>query len=177
MIKEAKDILQNVLASRAPGLTVARSMAEEQRAIMARQWPLAALITNPGRFDDREAKTVRYPDAEAGLWKERYVRGKRILPILLRCWAEGEDETDALFSRILPAVPRRWEYDGFEGLIVIETEEHSDFDDNVNKLYLSVAEIQFSVPVALEEEIVPTFTSVEAEPVFTAQAGAEEDKV
>ena len=164
MIREVKDILQNVVALRIPGVMIARSMAEEQRAIMARQWPLVSLITNPGRFDDREAKTIRYPDAEAGIWKERYVRGKRILPLLLRCWAEGEDEADALFSRILPAVPRKWEYDGFEGLIVIETEEHSDFVDNVNKLYLSVAEIQFSVPVALEETVVPTFRAIEAEP-------------
>jgi hypothetical protein len=139
-------------------------MAEEQHAAMARQWPLVSLITNPGRFDDREAKTIRYPDAEAGIWKERYVRGKRIVPILVRCFAEGEDEADKLFSRILPAIPRKWEYDGFEGLIVIETEEHSDFADSVNKLYLSVAEIQFSVPVAMEETEVPTIKSVEAEP-------------
>jgi hypothetical protein len=40
-------------------------MAEEQRFIMARTWPLVSLVTNPGRFDDREAKTVRYPDAVA----------------------------------------------------------------------------------------------------------------
>ena len=164
MIKEVKDILRDVVSLRAPGVAVVRGMAEEQRAIMARQWPLVSLITNPGRFDDREAKTIRYPDAEAGIWKERYVRGKRILPVLLRCWAEGEDAADVLFSRILPAIPRKWEYDGFEGLIVIETEEHSDFVDSVNNLYLSVAEIQFSVPVALEETVVPTIKTAEAEP-------------
>jgi hypothetical protein len=164
MIKEAKDILQGVVEKRAPGVTVVRSMAEEQHAVMARQWPLVSLVTNPGRFDDREAKTIRYPDAEAGIWKERYVRGKRILPMLLRVWAEGEDAADALFSRILPAVPRKWEYDGFEGLAVINNEEHSDFVDSVSKLYLSVAEIEFSVPVALEETDVPTVKSVGAEP-------------
>jgi hypothetical protein len=164
MIKEAKDILQSVVLQRAPDVTVVRSMAEEQRSIMARTWPLVSLVTNPGRFDDRESKTIRYPDAEAGIWKERYVRGKRILPVLLRCWAEGEDAADALFSRILPAIPRKWEYDGFEGLIVIDTEEHSDFVDSVNNLYLSVAEIEFSVPVALEETDIPTIKSVEAEP-------------
>ena len=164
MIKEAKDILQAVVSNRAPGVAVARSMAEEQHGIMARRWPLVSLVTNPGRFDDREAKTVRYPDEEAGIWKERYVRGKRILPVLLRVWAEGEDAADALFSRILPAVPRKWEYDGFEGLIVIENEEHSDFVDSVNKLYLSVAEIEFSVQVALEETDVPTIKAADAEP-------------
>ena len=164
MIKEVKDILQAVVLQRVPGVTITRGMAEEQRAIMARTWPLVSLITNPGRFDDREAKTIRYPDGEAGIWKERYVRGKRILPVLLRCWAEGEDAADALFSRILPAIPRKWELDGFEGLVVIETEEHSDFVDSVNKLYLSVAEIQFSVPVALEETDVPTIKTVAAEP-------------
>lgn len=175
MIKEAKDLLQNVVASRAPDVTVARSMAEEQRAIMARQWPLVSLITNPGTFDDREAKTVRYADTEAQTFKQRYVRGKRALPILLRVWAEGEEAADELFSRILPAIPRRWEYDNFEGAVLIVAEEHSDFVDTVTQLYQSVAEIQFTVPVALEEEIVPTFRNVEAEPELAAQEGAEEE--
>jgi hypothetical protein len=164
MIKEAKDILRNVVLDRVPDVTIVRNMAEEQRAVMARQWPLVSLITNPGRFDDRESKTIRYPDEDAGVWKERYVRGRRILPMLLRCWAEGEDAADALVSRIIPAIPRKWELDGFEGLVVISNEEHSDFEDNMTKLYLSVVEIEFSVPVALEETDVPTVKAVEAEP-------------
>jgi hypothetical protein len=164
MIREAKDILQAVAAQRIPSATIVRSAADESRAIMARKWPLVSLITDPGRFDDREAKTVRYADKEAGLLKQRYVRGSRILPILLRCWAEGEDAADEVFSRILPAIPRKWEYDGFEGLIVINAEEHSDHTGNASKLYLSVAEIQFTVQVALEEETVPTFKVVDAEP-------------
>jgi hypothetical protein len=46
----------------------------------------------------------------------------------------------------------------------------------VSALYLSVAEIQFSVPVALEEEIVPTFQTVEAEPPeIDAQESAKEE--
>jgi hypothetical protein len=163
MIKEAKDLLEQVVRERIPGVFVVRSAAEESHSIMARELPLVSLVTNPGKFDDRESKTIRYPDEEAGIWKERYVRGRRIIPILLRCWAVGEDAADELFSRILPAIPRKWELDGFEGLIVIETEEHSDFVDNVNKLYLSVAEIQFSVPVAMEETDVPTIKSVNAE--------------
>jgi hypothetical protein len=164
MIKEAKDILAAAVSQRALGMRIVRSMAEESHAIMARQWPLVSLITNPGRFDDREAKTVRYPDGEAGIWKERYVRGKRILPVLLRCLAEGEDATDALFSRILPGIPRKWEYDGFEGSIVINGEEHTDATDNLNSLYLSIAEIEFSIQVAREEEEVPTINTVETEP-------------
>ena len=164
MIKEIKDLLQTTITARVPGVTIVRSIAEESRVIMARKWPLVSLITNPGRFDDREAKTIRYPDSEAGVWKERYVRGRRIVPILLRCFGRGENDADALLSRILPAIPRKWEYDGFEGLVVIEAEEHSDFTDSVNQLYLSVAEIQFSVPVALDETAVPTFRAIEAEP-------------
>jgi hypothetical protein len=164
MIREAKDVLQGIVETRIPEAAIVRSGADESRAIMARKWPLVSLITNPGRFDDREAKTVRYADAEAGVLKQRYVRGSRILPLLLRVWAEGEDEADRIFSRVIPAIPRKWELDGFEGLIVINHEEHSDFVDNVSKLYLSVAEIQFTVPVALDEEIVPTFTTVDAEP-------------
>jgi hypothetical protein len=39
MIKEAKDILESVVSRRVPGGTTVRSMAEEQRFIMARQWP------------------------------------------------------------------------------------------------------------------------------------------
>ena len=177
MIKEAKDILQNAVAARAPGVTIVRSMADESRAIMARQWPLVSLITNPGSFDDREAKIVRYADAEARTLKQRYVRGKRTLPILLRVWAEGEDAADELFSRIIPAIPRKWEYDNFEGTVLIVAEEHSDFEDSANKLYLSVVEIQFTAPVALDDEIVPTFQFVETEqPDFAAQEGAEEEE-
>ena len=163
MIKEAKDILQNAIAQRAPEIKIVRSIAEEQRAIMARQTPLVSLVTNPGRFDDREAKTVRYADVQNQTLKQRYVRGSRTLPVLIRLWAEGEDAADALFSRILPAVPRKWEYDNFEGTVLISAEEHSDFEDSANKLYLSVAEVQFTVPVALDEELVPTITSVEPE--------------
>jgi hypothetical protein len=163
LIREAKGVLQSVVESRAPAARVVRSIAEESRLIMARQWPLVSLITNPGRFDDRENRTIRYPDAEAGIWKERYIRGRRILPVLLRCWAEGEDAADELFSLIIPAIPRRWNYDGLEGLIVVDREEHSDFVDNVNKLYLSVAEIEFSVPVATAETAVPTIKIVDTE--------------
>jgi hypothetical protein len=163
MIKEAKDILQTVITQRAPEIKIVRSIAEEQRAIMARQTPLVSLITNPGRFDDREAKTVRYADVENQTLKQRYVRGSRTLPVLIRLWADGEDAADALFSRIIPAVPRKWEYDNFEGSVLISAEEHSDFADSVNNVYLSVAEIQFTVPVALDEELVPTIRSAEPE--------------
>ncbi|GHU01836.1 hypothetical protein FACS1894147_02460 [Spirochaetia bacterium] len=164
MIREAKDVLQSVVQTRVPEANIVRSVAEESRAIMARKWPLVTLVTNPGNFDDREAKTFRYADAEAGTLKQRYVRGSRILPILLRCWAEGEDAADEMFSRIIPAIPRKWEYDGFEGTILINHEEHSDFVDSVTKLFLSVAEIQFTVPVALDEEVVPTIKAVDSEP-------------
>jgi hypothetical protein len=161
LIRTAKDVLQAAVENRVQGATIVRSAAEESRAIMARKWPLVSLITSPGRFDDREAKTVRYADAEAGTLKQRYVRGSRILPIQLRCWAEGEDAADEVFSRILPAIPRKWMYDGFEGSIVINAEEHSDHTGNAAKMYLSVAEVQFTVPVALDEEIVPTIKIVE----------------
>jgi hypothetical protein len=168
MIKEIKDLLERVVAGRAPSITIVRSFKEEEHAIMARKWPLISLITNPGRFDDREARVFRYADVEAGTWKQRTVRGCRIVPILLRCWAEGEDAADALFSHIIPAIPRRWEYDGFEGFVLIGTEEHSDNSDNESALYLSVAEIQFRVDVALEEEIIPTIDQTEVEPGTSA---------
>ena len=141
MIKEIKDLLETVIIERIAGVTVVRSARDESRAFMSRQWPLVALITNPGRFDDREARTYRYADIEAGTWKQRSVRGSRIIPILMRCWAEGEEATDAVFSRIIPAIPRRWEYDGFEGFILINREEHTDHTDSVNDVYLSVTEI------------------------------------
>ena len=175
MIKEAKDILQNAVSPRAPGVAIVRSMAEEQRAVMARTVPLVSLITNPDSFDDREAKTYRCWDADAGTYLQRYVRGNRKLPVLLRVWAAGEEAADALFSRLLPAVPRKWEYNGFEGLVLIESGEHSDCADSVSNLYLPEAEIEFSVPASLEEEIVPAFQTAEAEPELAAQESAEEE--
>jgi hypothetical protein len=164
MIKAAKDVLEGAIGARVPEVTIARSAADETRAIMARRFPLAALITNPGKFDDRTAGTARYANTETNTLVQRYIRGSRILPILVRVWAEGEEEADEVFSRILPAIPRKWEYEGFEGLIVINAEEHSDHTGNTAKQYVSVAEVQFTVQVALDEETVPTFGTVTAEP-------------
>ncbi|MDR0708932.1 MAG: hypothetical protein LBF77_02565, partial [Spirochaetaceae bacterium] len=159
MIKEAKDLLEAVITARCPDAVTVRSALEESQALMDRKFPLVSLITNPGNFDDREAKTVKYFDEAEGMWKKRYVRGNRVLPILLRLWAEGEEAADRYFSRILPAIPRTWTYDNFEGLILINHEEHSDHTGNVAKRYLSVAEIQFTMAAAMEAELVPTFNT------------------
>jgi hypothetical protein len=156
MITEAKNILEQTVQKIFPGMLVVRSMADEQHAQAARKWPYVSLITNPGGFDDRKAKTVRYADVEAKTWKQRYVRGERWLPIQMRCWGEGEEAVDVIFSRLLPAIPRHWEYDGFEGSVLINGEEHSDIVGNKGLLYLSCAEIEFAVDVATGEEIVPT---------------------
>jgi hypothetical protein len=164
MIKAAKDALEAAIRARVPSVTIARSAADETRAIMARRFPLAALVTNPGRFDDRTAGTARYANTDTNTLVQRYVRGSRILPILVRVWAEGEEAADEVFSRIIPAIPRKWEYDGFEGLIVINAEDHSDHTGNTAKQYVSVAEAQFTVRVALDEETVPTFKTATAEP-------------
>jgi hypothetical protein len=164
MIKEAKDLLEAVVKERVPESVIVRSALDESQAIMARQFPLVSLITNPGGFDDREAKTVKYFDEKAGMWKKRYIRGNRVLPILLRLWAKDEEDADRYFSRILPAIPRTWEYDNFEGLVLIDHEEHSDHTGNVAKRYLSVAEIQFTMAAALEEDPVPTYEKIENDP-------------
>jgi hypothetical protein len=163
VITEIKAILQETVEERCPEVVVVRSKAAESEAIMGRKFPLVSLITNPGSFDDREAKTFRYYDEAEQQWKQRYIRGNRMVPILLRCWALGEEETDRLFSRILPAIPRKWRYDEFEGLVLIEGEEHSDYTDRASKLYVSVADIRFMVDVALEAEEVPTITETAIE--------------
>jgi hypothetical protein len=164
MIKEAKDLLEAVVKTRCPDAVIVRSGLDESQGLMSRKYPLVSLITNPGNFDDREAKTVKYFDEVAGMWKKRYVRGSRVLPILLRLWAKDEEEADIHFSRILPAIPKAWEYDGFEGLILINHEEHSDHTGNVAKRYLSVAEIQFTAAAAMESELVPTFNTIKNDP-------------
>jgi hypothetical protein len=164
MIRAAKDVLEGAIKARVPAVTIVRSAADETRAIMARQFPLASLITNPGKFDDRTAGTSRYANTEKNTLVQRYIRGSRILPVLVRVWAEGEEEADEVFSLILPAIPRKWEYDGFEGLIVINAEEHSDHTGNTAKQYVSAAEVQFTVQAALDEETVPTFGTATAEP-------------
>jgi hypothetical protein len=164
MIQAAKDVLEGAIKARVPSVNIVRSAADESRAIMARQFPLASLITNPGKFDDRTAGMARFANTDTNTLVQRYIRGSRILPILVRVWAEGEEEADEVFSRILPAIPRKWEYDGFEGLIVINAEEHSDHTGNTAKQYVSVAEVQFTVQVALNEETVPTFGAATAEP-------------
>jgi hypothetical protein len=164
MIQAAKDALEGAIRSRVPSVTIVRSAAAESRAIMARQFPLVSLVTNPGKFDDRTAGTARYANTDTNTLVQRYIRGSRILPILVRVWAEGEEDADEVFSRMLPAIPRKWEYDGFEGLIVINAEEHSDHTGNAVKQYVSVAEVQFTARAALDEETVPSFNTATAEP-------------
>jgi hypothetical protein len=164
MIKEAKDLLEAVVKGRVPESVIVRSALDESQALMGRQFPVVSLITDPGDFDDREAKTVKFFDEESGMWKKRYVRGNRVLPILVRVWAESEEEADKYFSRILPAIPRTWDYDNFQGLILINHEEHSDHTGNVAKRYLSVAEVQFTMAAAMEEELVPTFANIVSDP-------------
>ncbi|MDR2048600.1 MAG: hypothetical protein LBP69_04025 [Treponema sp.] len=168
MIKQAKDVLQNVidavLSDTAGEYVVVRSKAREQQSIMSRKWPVLSLITDGGTFDDREARVWRYKDAEAKTFKERYIRGKRTLYIQMRCWAEGEDETDLLFSRLLPEIPRYWTYDGIDGLVRIGIEEHSDDTGNLSKLFLSVTVIEFSVDVAGREKSTPTIRQQELQP-------------
>ncbi|MDR0710362.1 MAG: hypothetical protein LBF77_09880 [Spirochaetaceae bacterium] len=164
MIKEAKDLLEEVVKERVPESVIVRSALDESQEVFTRKFPLVSLITNPGGFDDREAKTVKYFDEADGMWKKRYIRGSRVLPILLRLWAKDEEDADRYFSRIIPAIPRTWEYDNLSGLVLINHEEHSDHTGNVAKRYLSVAEIQFTMAAALEEELVPTFTNIENDP-------------
>jgi hypothetical protein len=164
MIRAAKNVLEEAIRARAPTVHIVRSAADETRAIMGRQFPLASLVTNPGKFDDRTAGTARYANTDTNTLVQRYIRGSRIVPILVRVWAEGEEDADEVFSRILPAIPRKWTYDGFEGLIVINAEEHSDHTGNAAKQYVSVAEVQFTVQVALDEEMVPSFKTTITEP-------------
>jgi hypothetical protein len=163
-VKTAKDILENVVKSRIPDATVVRSAAEGKRAIMARQWPLVSLITDPGKFDDRTAKWYKYQDTTDNTLKQRYVRGTRQLPIAVYVWAKDENNADTLFSRLVPYIPRQWEYDDFGGTILISSEEHSDFYDNVSNLYRSVLVVEFDGMVAQDAEAVPPFTSANTEP-------------
>ena len=159
MITEAKNLLEKIIGNRIEGITIVRSASDESKAIMQRKFPLVALITNPGAFDGSEARTVRYFDKNKE-YKQRYVRGNRVLPVLIRCWAAGETEADAVFSRIIPAIPSRWVYDDFTGSIEIGTEEHSDHTGNVTKLYCSIVEVRFSVAAAMEPGEQPYFNQV-----------------
>jgi hypothetical protein len=159
MIKEAKNLLEQIIKGRIENVTVVRSAAEESHEIMSRKFPLIALVTNPGTFDESESRTVRYFDDNKE-YKQRYVRGERVLPILIRCWAAGEEDADKIFSRILPAIPSQWGYDGFVKHIEIGWEEHSDHVKNVTKTYLSVAEVRFHAAAAMKPGEVPYYTEV-----------------
>ena len=160
MINEAKTVLENIVKKAAPKATVVRSVAEESRAIMSRKFPLVALVTNPGTFDNDEARTLRYRDGE-GRYQERYVRGTRSLPVLIRCWESGEDGADALLTAIIPEVPSRWEYDGFDGGVRIGFEEHSDHAGNLSKGYVSVVEVTFTAPAARQPNTAPLIEKTE----------------
>lgn len=163
MIREAKELLQAIIEEAVPGVTVVKSAAEESRKIMARQFPLVSLITNPGSFDDTEARTVRYFEGEPKEYRERYVRGHRFVPVLVRCWADGEDGADAMTSGIIPEIPSQWEYDGFSCHVKIGAEEHSDHTGNLGKPYVSVIEVIFSGVAARKPKPVAVIEKAEPE--------------
>jgi hypothetical protein len=163
VIREAKSLLEGIIKATVPGVTVVKSAAEEAREIMARKFPLVALITNPGSFDDSGARTVRYFEGEPKQYRERYVRGFRNVPILIRCWENGEDNADALSSSIIPEIPSQWEYDGFGNHVQIGTEEHSDHTGSLNKPYVSVIAVIFTGTAARKPTGVPVIETTEPE--------------
>ena len=161
MIREAKTLLKGIIEKTMPGITVVFSAAEETREIMARKFPFVALITNPGSFDDTEAKTVRYFEENPKRYLQRYVRGHRNLPILIRCWADGEEKADELSSSIIPEIPSQWEYNGFGNYVQIDSEEHSDHTSSTGKPYVSVIVATFTATAARKPEAVPFFETTE----------------
>ena len=163
MIFEAKKHLEEIIKEAVPGSTVVKSAAEESREIMARKFPVIALITNPGSFDNSEARTVRYFEGEPKQYRERYVRGCRKLPILIRCWEDGEDKADELVSNIIPEIPSQWECGGFANHVQIGAEEHSDHTGSLNKPYVSVIEVIFISTAARKPKTVPVIDTVESE--------------
>jgi hypothetical protein len=163
VIREAKNLLTGIVEGLIPGVTVVKSAAGESREIMARKFPLVSLITNPGSFDDSGARTVRYFEGEPKAYRERYVRGHRNVPILIRCWAEGEDKADELASDIIPEIPSQWEYDGFSCHVKIGAEEHSDHTGNLGKPYVSVIEVVFTGTAARKAVAAPVIEKAEVE--------------
>lgn len=159
MIKAAKDLLEMGITTVVPDAIVVRNRADETKQVMSRKWPLVSLITQAGRLDDRTAHLARYR-TDTGELMQRRIRGTRIIPILIGVWAKGENEVDEVFSKIVPRIPRKWSYDDFAGRILINSEEHSDFADNVSNVYCSILEVEFQVEVAGDAELVPTFVQV-----------------
>jgi hypothetical protein len=165
VITVAKDVLEAAVKSVWPEATLVRSKKEENQTVKLRKWPIVSIVSNPSGFDDRGARTYRYYDEEAGTYMERYIRGSWIGVLLMWCYAENEEAADDALSAILPVIPRKWTYDGLEGLVVINGMEYSDFTDNVINLYKCVAEIQFTVDIATRPVPVPTITETEIEDV------------
>ena len=162
MIREAKSLLESVIKEAVPGVTVVKSAADESRQIGVRKFPLVSLITLPGTFDESEARVVRYYD-ETGQYKGRYVRGYRNLPIVIRCWAEGEDAADAAASAIMPCIPSQWVYDGFTCRVELVSEEHSDHAGNASKLYVSAFEVCFNGAATRKPDEIPVVENVQVQ--------------
>jgi hypothetical protein len=161
MVREAKALLTEVIHLVLPDIPIVLSAAEESRVFHDRRFPFIALITNPGSFDESEARTVRRREGMRIL--EWYVRGYRNLPIVIRCWALGEDACDAVFSRIIPAIPRQWEYAGYVTHIKIGAEEHTDNATNLTKPYLSVVEVTFVGAAVRQPTEISVIETVETE--------------
>jgi hypothetical protein len=161
LITEAKNLLEGIIKKAVPGITVVKSAAAETREIMARKFPLVSLITNRGSFDESGARTVRYFEGEQ--YRERYARGFRKLPIVIRCWENGEDKASELAGDIIPEIPSQWEYDGFTNHVQIGAEEHSDNARSLKKPYVSVIEVIFTGTAARKPQEAPVIEKTEIE--------------
>ncbi|MGL4986987.1 MAG: hypothetical protein ACRC5H_07625 [Treponemataceae bacterium] len=173
MIFEAKNLLENVIKHSCEGeiKKIAKTVDEEKTAISQLFIPLAAIITDSNsRFDENgmgdfplilNANRTCVP-----------IRGKRIIPIVIRITAKNEHEADTLLSKIISNIPSKWqlpiEYplvddknlthtnkDMLDGDICIIREEHSDSIQKMGGTYISAILLEMSMGVIAHIKKIP----------------------
>ena len=145
MITIIKDVLSDVLVQAGvPKEKIARSAREEQTLSSRREdYPLASLVSDPGRFEEADHKEVKVQVDGKALYRQMRIR--RVLPVVAKVITESEEQAADIVSRFIGNLPFTWEYPGFKGDVDPVREEYSDYDSRMRPRYEAAVVVEFGI--------------------------------
>lgn len=159
VIIAAKDLIAEIIKDRfGTSYQVARNIVAETNLKSARHQTFISLLTADGKFNEKNAKTVRYKDTDYQY--SILVRGSRNIPIEVRVYGKDEAETDRILEIILSYMPRYWMIGKREGEIEILSEHDADYSSNYKDGSMQSAFILFIMDIGKEPAKVPVIKDI-----------------
>lgn len=159
VIVAAKDLISEIIKEQFDiSFKIARSITDETNLKSARQNAFVSLLTADGKFNEKNAKTVRYKEVE-----DHYsilVRGSRNIPIEVRVFGKNESETDRILETILSYMPRYWKIGQRSGEIEILSEHDADYSSNYKDGSMQSAFILFIMDIGKKPAKITTIKDI-----------------